>query len=50
MCAKGSTVLDFKKQILEDMIEQKVEEAKHMTVNRFAYCNDRALVNCVIPG
>ena len=40
MCAKGSTVLEFKKQILEDMIEQKVEEAKDMAVNRFVYCHD----------
>ena len=37
MCAKGSTVLDFKKQILEDMIDQKVEEAKDMAVDRFVH-------------
>ena len=37
MCAKGSTVLEFKKQILEDMTEQKVKEAKDMAVNRFVH-------------
>ena len=37
MCTKGSTVLDFKEQILKDMIEQKVEEAHDMAVNRYAH-------------
>ena len=34
MCVKGSTVLEFKKKLLEDMIDQTVEEAKDMAVNR----------------
>ena len=37
MCTKGSTVLEFKKQILKDMIEQKVEGAHDMAVNRYAH-------------
>ena len=34
VCAKGMSVAEFKTQILEDMIEQKVEDAKEMAVNR----------------
>ena len=34
VCAKGMSVVDFKTQILEDMMEQKVEDAKEMSVNR----------------
>lgn len=46
MCAKGSTVLEFKKQILEDMIDQKVEEAKDMTVNRYVSLDPNTKLLC----
>ena len=56
MCAKGSTVLEFKKQILEDMIKEDVEEAKYMPLNRFVHglSSHDLFTNCmhdhVTPG
>ena len=41
------SVAEFKTQILQDMIEQKVEDVKEMAVNRWAWQDDNSWVELI---